>query len=257
MPDRHTGAEGLVDALVRDIRARQNMVRSVLADEEEAKPLPFVGSMQMRDGVGAVLASIRQTIRLDLAEFRHRPLRRARSHYCDRGSSPLAFCAAYRNLGSHHTAIEVQAFRGFALSDDIAPFVVLNDQDARSAWSFTLVHELAHLWLGLTGVSGAFADAQIEKFCNDVASGFLLPTNELALVQVDRNTDRDIAARRIGDFARERHLSPSMVAYNLLRVGALTEESWRTLTGWFLAQWRRSRAAQRERQKTALDRITT
>jgi len=57
LPDRHTVAETLVDALVRDVRARQAMVRDVLLDDEEAEPLPFIGSMTMRDGVGAVLAS--------------------------------------------------------------------------------------------------------------------------------------------------------------------------------------------------------
>ena len=123
------------------------------------------------------------------------------------------------HLGSHHTTIEVEAFRGFALADDIAPFVVLNDQDAKTAWSFTLIHELAHLWLGTTGVSGAFADAQIEKFCNDVAGGFLLPANELPLLRVDSATDLATAAERIGAFAEERHLSNSMVAYSLLRAG--------------------------------------
>src|SRR6202035_4579775 len=70
IPDRHTDAEALVDALVRDFRARQSMVRDVLVDEEEAKPLPFIGSMTMDDGVGAVLASIRQIVRIDLSEFR-------------------------------------------------------------------------------------------------------------------------------------------------------------------------------------------
>jgi transcriptional regulator with XRE-family HTH domain len=43
--DRHTGFEPLVDALVRDIRARQSIVRSFLMDDEDATPLPFVGSM--------------------------------------------------------------------------------------------------------------------------------------------------------------------------------------------------------------------
>jgi Zn-dependent peptidase ImmA (M78 family) len=143
----------------------------------------------------------------------------------------------------------VEAFRGFALADDVAPFVVLNDQDARSAWSFTLVHELAHLWLGTTGVSGVFADAQIEKFCNDVAGNLLLPANELPLVGVDLKTDVETAARRIGEFAEERHLSRSMVAYSLLRAGSLTENTWHTLTGRFQAQWRQSRDAKRERQK--------
>jgi Zn-dependent peptidase ImmA (M78 family) len=97
-------------------------------------------------------------------------------------------------------------------------------------------------------VSGAFADARIEKFCNEVAAGFLLPTSELPGVGVDRDTDQATAARVIGEFAEERHLSRSMVAYSLLRAGSLTEETWRALSSLFEAQWRRSRDARRERK---------
>jgi Zn-dependent peptidase ImmA (M78 family)/transcriptional regulator with XRE-family HTH domain len=250
VPDRHTDAEALVDALLRDIRARQSMVRAVLVDEEEAKPLPFIGSMNMADGVGAVLASIRQTIGIDLSEFRAQASpESAFALLRSKVEAAGVFVLLMGNLGSHHSAINVEAFRGFALADDIAPFVVLNDQDARSAWSFTLIHELAHLWLGTTGVSGVFADAQIEKFCNDVAGGFLLPANELSLVGVDLKTDLEMAARRIGEFAEGRHLSRSMVAYSLMRAGSLTDNTWRTLTGQFRAQWRESRDGKREREK--------
>ena len=59
------------------------------------------------------------------------------------------------DLGSYHTAIPVDVFRGFAIADDVAPFVVINDQDSTPAWSFTLLHELVHLLLGQTGISGA------------------------------------------------------------------------------------------------------
>jgi hypothetical protein len=34
-------------------------------------------------------------------------------------------------------------FRGFALADDLAPFIVINDNDP--AHSFTLPHELVHI----------------------------------------------------------------------------------------------------------------
>jgi hypothetical protein len=37
-------------------------------------------------------------------------------------------------------------------------------------------------------------------------------------------------------------------AYSLLRAGSLTDNTWRTLTGRFQAQWRQSRDAKRERQ---------
>jgi hypothetical protein len=38
------------------------MVRAVLIDDKEVKQLPFIGSMKMRDGVAAMLASIQQII---------------------------------------------------------------------------------------------------------------------------------------------------------------------------------------------------
>jgi len=249
VPDRHTGAEALVDALVRDIRARQSMVREVLVNEEEARPLPFIGSMEMNEGIGAVLASIRQTIRLDLAEFRTQATpESAFALLRSRVEAAGVFVLLVGNLGSHHTAIDVAAFRGFALADPIAPFIVVNDQDTKPAWSFTLLHELAHLWLGTTGVSGAFADAQIEQFCNAVAAGFLLPANELPLVGVNRHTAFGIATPLIGDFAEERHLSRTMVAYALFQAGFVDELTWLGLTRMFNLQWRQSRAAMRERQ---------
>ncbi len=226
------------------------MVRDILDDDDDVESLPFIGSMSMADGVGAVLASIRQTLRFELAEFRAQASpESAFALLRSRVESVGIFVLLMGNLGSHHTAIAVEAFRGFALADKVAPFVVLNDQDAKTAWSFTLIHELAHLWLGTTGVSGTFADGQIEKFCNDVAGSFLLPANELPLMRIDLSTDLSAVSQRIGAFAAERHVSNSMVAYSLFRAGLIADRTWRTLASQFAAQWRRSREAQRETQR--------
>jgi len=53
-------------------------------------------------------------------------------------------------------------------------------QDSDTAWSFTLLHELPHIFLGQTGVSGSTAGTPVEIFCNDVAGRVLLPPAELA-----------------------------------------------------------------------------
>ena len=44
---------------------------------------------------------------------------------------------------------------------------------------FYAIHEMAHLVLGKTGISGVYIEKTIEKFCNDVASEFLLPSVEV------------------------------------------------------------------------------
>jgi Zn-dependent peptidase ImmA (M78 family) len=250
LPDQHTGSEPLVDALVRDISSRQAMVRAVLVEEEEAQALPFVGSMSRNDGVEPVIASIRKTLNLDISAFRAQ------------GSADAGFTLLRRqveiagvyvlligNLGSHHSALNVDAFRGFALADPIAPFVVINDQDAKTAWSFTLLHEVAHLWIGATGVSGGHIEGATEQFCNDVASSFLLPESELNQLRVRIGGDKAEVARQITDFANERLISRSLVAYRLFRAGVLDQEVWRNLTETFKGEWLRNRAAQRERAR--------
>jgi len=225
------------------------MVRSILEDEDEAEPLPFVGSMTMGDSMGAVLADIRRTVGLDLADFRAQASpESAFALLRSKVEAAGVFVLLIGHLGSHHTAIDVEAFRGFALADPIAPFVVVNDQDAKTAWSFTLLHELAHIWLGATGVSGASAESRIERFCNDVASAYLLPDSELALLDVQKAPEEAVATL-ISDFAEERHLSRSLVAYRLFRAGSLTDSSWKALTTQFRMQWRAGRDAQRERER--------
>lgn len=140
------------------------------------------------------------------------------------------------NLGTYHTDIDARVFRGFALADPIAPFVVVNENDSRAAWSFTLLHELAHIWLGETGVSGYDGDAKIERFCNEVAARFLLRPAELAGIRTADTDDLDDLKERIGEFARARNLSRKMIAYNLLRSNLITVQMYRTLSNEFDAE---------------------
>ena len=51
----------LLDTLVRDVRARQQLVRELLV-EDEAKPLPFVASAKMEHGARTMAAAIRNTL---------------------------------------------------------------------------------------------------------------------------------------------------------------------------------------------------
>ena len=245
--------EALLDALIRDVKARQSMVRAMLEDEEDTEPLHFVGSMRMSQGISEVLSSIQETIQLDIAEFRAEDSpSEAFTFLRNRAEAVGIFVLLIGNLGSYHTAIDLATFRGYALADDIAPFVIINDQDARSAWSFTLLHELVHIWLGQTGVSDLSAEISIEKFCNDVAGEFLLSNSELEQLDVDDRTDLESAQRRIGEFALDRNLSSSMVAYKLYRTGTIDFESWKLLSETFRTMWiarrneRRIRAREQE-----------
>jgi len=239
LPEDYSDAdEALLDALIRDVKARQGMVRAMLEDEEDTEPLAFVGSRRMSQGASSVLSSIQETLQIDRSEFRAEDSPSEAFRFLrNRVEASGIFVLLIGDLGSYHTAIDIEIFRGFALADDIAPFVIINDQDAHSAWSFTLLHELVHIWLGQTGVSGWRAEISVEKFCNDVASEFLLPNSELVQLEVNDGTDLESAQTRIGEFARERNLSASMVTYKLYRMGNINSERWKLLSETFRKLW--------------------
>lgn len=87
-----------------------------------------------------------------------------------------------------HRKLDVGEFRGFAVSDTIAPVVFINDADAKAAQVFTLAHEIVHMWIGADGVSDRRPNLQkesintIEVFCDKVAAELLVPETEFAKV---------------------------------------------------------------------------
>jgi len=249
LPDEVSAVdEAVLDALIRDLLARQSLVRSALEDEDEAHDLAFVGSATLDAGVDQVVGSIRATLGLSLEEFRaaRNPdeafqLLRAQTEQAG------IFIILIGNLGSHHTDIDLETFRGFTIADPVAPFIVLNDHDSRAAWSFTLLHELTHLWLGQTGVSAGEPDRAVERFCNEVAAEYLLPEEEVSDFDLPEPFDVESAARLVDEFAVARNLSRSMVAYRLHRLGQINASSWRRLSRFFRDRWLEEQDRRRQR----------
>jgi len=82
-----------------------------------------------------------------------------------------------------HRKLDVEEFRGFALSDEYAPLIFVNGADAKSAQMFTLIHELAHIWLGESALSDvgliSRSSQNIESWCDNAAAEFLVPAREM------------------------------------------------------------------------------
>lgn len=247
LPDQGDPSNTLLRALLRDLKARQTLIREILEEDEDVQFVPFVGSQRQESGVAAVASAIQRELDFDLKLFRNCANADAAFSYlraCAEDAGVFVVLAG--DLGSWQTAIDVHVFRGFAISDRLAPIVVVNDQDARAAWSFTLLHELAHLWLGVSGVSGATPTPGLERFCNDVAARILVDATEIAAIPLtDRTHDGD-AALLITDFASARKLSRSMVAYQLYRESRISEKKWRSLRDLFHSEWVAKRAQERE-----------
>jgi Zn-dependent peptidase ImmA (M78 family)/transcriptional regulator with XRE-family HTH domain len=242
-PERHNPE---LDALIRDINGRHELIKSMLEDAE-SEPLNFVGSAKRDMPVPILAKRIADHLQFQLLEFRAtKTPDEAFGYLRARIEGAGVFVLLLGNLGSHHTNIPVEIFRGFAISDPIAPLIVINDQDARAAWSFTALHELAHLWLGDTGISGIDAGAKVEQYCNDVAGEVLVPAAELAAFPKGLSVQKAIPV--ISDFAEQHRVSRAMVSYKLLRAGMISRPMWSELSAYFQKEW----LAYKQRQASKL-----
>jgi len=240
----------ILDALIRDIRGRQSLIRSLLEDAE-AERLPFIGSATMNVPVPALAERIVRRIDFDLTKFRDQDsVEDAFKYLRFRVEDTGIFVLLLGNLGSYHTNIPVDTFRGFAMADDIAPIAIINDNDARSAWSFTALHEVAHLWLGDTGVSGWATELATEQYCSDVAAEILLPPRELNEFARMERLPFDRLVDVVGKFADKRKISRAMVAYRVFRMGAITHKMWGDLNERFKQDWLEHKEREALRQGT-------
>jgi len=204
----------------------------------------------MKIAVGEMAIRIAETLRFSLKEFRAEKTGDAAFAYLrTRIERAGVFTLLLGNLGSHHTNIPLEIFRGFAIADPLAPMIVINDQDAKTAWSFTALHELVHLFLGSTGISGADGSVAIERYCNDVAGEILLPVNELK--EFPKVSTFEKSAAEISKFAEHRRISRAMVAYKLFRTGLIGQPMWATLNTHFHKEWLALKKQQADKQKAA------
>ena len=188
----------------------------------------LVGAAVGTSNSNALAATLVQIIGFDRADFRaHARGEDAFAYLRGLVEAKGVFVLLAGDCGHWSTAIEAKIFRGFAVADRLAPFIVVNDQDAKAAWAFTLLHEVAHLLLGETGVSGGTPNGRIEQLCNDAAAAVLVDRAEIAnLSQGLQGGVGDIAV--INALADRARISRSMVAYQLFRTGTIPRPVGRT-----------------------------
>lgn len=242
--------DAMLDAFIRDVRMRQQLLREALDDDEDARPLPFVASRTLAEGAQSVADNMRTILGISILDQRQAKdaavlFTRLRVAAEKAG----VFVLLLGDLGSYHSDLNEEIFRGVALADAVAPFVVINDNDATPARSFTLLHELAHIWIGASGVSGPFTDISqnvVERFCNEVAGTFLLPAEVLEPLRTTGKLTVEHALSLTKDIADSWNVSQGVVAYRLMQKGHISEQVAGSLFGIFANRWRMQKKRERE-----------
>ena len=190
------------------------------------EPVDFVGSSQLDDDISEAAVRIRRFLGFDIEERRRLPtwtdaLRRFIGQADARGVLVMV-------SGDSRRSLDPQEFRGFALADPTAPLIFINGKDTKAAQMFTLAHELAHLWLGSSGVSDVEAaeigDQETERWCNRVAAELLVPLLPLKAEYSARAPLSD----ELNRLARRFKVSTLVILRRIHDAGFLTRHAFRS-----------------------------
>jgi Zn-dependent peptidase ImmA (M78 family)/transcriptional regulator with XRE-family HTH domain len=157
------------------------------------------------------------------------------------------------------TQIQSSDASGFAISTEVVPVIVVNRKDTPRRRTFSLLHELSHVMVRVSGVSDLETDERrpaedqaIEVFCNRVAAAALMPSDwvlsepsVIARGALSQGWEDD----EISDLARSFGVSREALLRRLLQLNRTTEAFYRAKRDKYLAEFE---ARQRiEREKTA------
>lgn len=196
---------------------------------ERDKPLPFIGVANLGDGVEGTAGSIRTALGLDMeARYHLREWRDALRQFIKKADGLGILVMVSGVVGNDSTRkLDPDEFRGFALSDELAPLVFINGRDTKAAQMFTLAHELAHLWLGESALSDCAANSvpqqQVEKWCNKVAAELLVP---LVTLREEFTADErlEVEVKRL---AQKFKVSTLVILRRIADAGGLTQDEFR------------------------------
>jgi len=190
--------------IIREIQQKQSWISATNEENGEDK-LPFVGRFSLNDNPKVIANDILQTLGITAGNYESQnPIK----EWITKAESKGIFISRTSFIHSR-LKLDSEELQGFAIADPYAPFVFINSDDWNAPQLFTLVHELAHLWIAETGISNSIElDIQktsdfnkVELFCNEVAANVLIPETIIKNLEISVFKDSKSvfnAARAIG-----------------------------------------------------------
>ncbi len=207
--------EVIADSIVRQDWYREEFPNS--------KPRFLARQFSIDDDFSAVAEYLRRTLRInddllrECTNWKDYLVRLVKS--AEDAGVLVSRSGIVRNDGKRK--LDVEEFRGFALTDDVAPLVFINSNDTTTAQIFTLIHELAHVCVNEGGISNpdptrAIKDLRnkTELFCNQVAAEVLIPKQKFIRAWQSKYSNAE-NLKRVGRYFRVSNMVALRRAYDL------------------------------------------
>ena len=134
-----------------NVQSRQDWLEDYLS-ENEIGVCEIVGSIQLNTPISEVVSLLRETLQMEPCwSFGYLKIEEALNALTQKLEDAGIFLAFNGVVGNNtHRALKVSECRGFALVNQTAPYIFVNSADSKSAQMFTIIHETAHIMLGIS-----------------------------------------------------------------------------------------------------------
>lgn len=214
--------------IIREIQQKQAWISEINKENDEIK-LPFVGKFTTNDNPINVAADILDTLGINPASYKYEnPIK----EWIDKAESKGIFISRTSFIHSR-LKLDSDEIQGFAIADPFAPFIFINSDDWNAPQLFTIVHELAHIWIAETGISNEIEPKitnkekfnPIELFCNEVAANALMPL--VIMTNLDNKTFSN--ANELFKAAKNLGISSFALLVRALNIGLISTPTYQLL----------------------------
>lgn len=207
---------------VTGVRQRQEWLADYLV-ENEIPLCQMVGIISLRTPVAEAVDILRRILHLDSRWAFELAYDGAAVSKMTEQLEDAGVFVAFNGVVGNNTSrpLDVKECRGFALVDDVAPYIFVNSRDAKTAQLFTLVHEAAHIMLGVSAghaETDTLSHDTTERYCDRVAAEFLVPASVL----------REVWDGDLKRLSRRFWVSELVIARRAHNIGIMSDDAYRT-----------------------------
>lgn len=186
------------------------------------EPLDFINSVSVNTNIFQFVQNIRQ--RLSFSYDEQRAYKKDEVLFSVLREK-IEDLGVYVVIRGSFEKIPIDEFRGIAITDEYAPLILINGRDVPSARTFSMLHELAHLFLGDSSVYNSWNNRDPkETFCNKFAAEFMMPTEEVNRIFPNRieETSASVIMDTLSLEAKKHNVSMMTLLYRLSDVGKIS-----------------------------------
>jgi Zn-dependent peptidase ImmA (M78 family) len=195
--------------------------------------LSIVGCMKGVDDVQSVVDRIRNDLELEVTWYENcKDSREAFSYIREKLETCGVVVMMSGVVGKNtHRALDIEEFRAFAMVDEWAPLIFINAVDSNGARLFSLLHEAAHIWLGVNDLyndthSRMNSAGATEVLCNAIAAELIVPKSVLLNKWNTEETVADVFAV-IKELAGYFHCGETVVARKAFDCRKITHDVYK------------------------------